>query len=68
MIDPRKRVQRQAIREACAARNIKIKPRGQAWVLRGADVDLMVCDLAELSIENLEPYRSQSNEAEIRQA
>lgn len=51
----RKQLQRQAIRDACAHRGIKVTQRGGAFMLRGPDVDLWTTDLALLDAKDLQP-------------
>ena len=48
--------QRAIVLAECQRRGITIQQQGKAWVLRGPGVDLLVADLASVTLDNLEPH------------
>lgn len=46
---------RQAVRDECNNRRIRIEPTGKAFHLTGAGVDMLVADLALVDLRSLEP-------------
>jgi hypothetical protein len=62
-MDQRKQRQRETIMNECRRRGVVVEERGECYLLHGPGVDLAVADLANLDMQDIEPYMPRKQSA-----